>query len=307
MPRDDINFKVAIAAGANELEAGQLRKAEEQFRFAVRRSPDRSAGYRGLAKVFIELDDRAGALSTLRDGAQALARAGNRHEAIDLLRDAVRLAPEDLALHRHLAAALANDGDEQAAVSEYERYVALALGRGDVERARLEVAYARETIADQERLLALESSAGGAPVASAGGPDLRDAFVAPAPSATPPAAGAHDEAPGSFPDDPRQRALALEARAQDLLSRHDTGAAAAALEASRALLGEHMEHAAADLLLQVVAAGLPDRDAQRLLVDVAKGLGRGEIARDKCALLAEALRLDGRVDAATEVERLAAV
>ena len=57
----------------------------------------------------------------------------------------------------------------------------------------------------------------------------------------------------------------------------------------------------------MVAAGMTDRDAQRLLVDVARSLGRGEIAKDKCALLAQALRLDGRADAATEVERLAAV
>jgi hypothetical protein len=109
------------------------------------------------------------------------------------------------------------------------------------------------------------------------------------------------------PPDPRQRALALEARAQELALRRDAQAAAAAIEAARALMGEGLQHAAADVLLQLVSSGVTDRDAQRLLVDVARALGRGEIARDKCALLATALRLDGRADAATEVERLAAV
>jgi hypothetical protein len=106
--------------------------------------------------------------------------------------------------------------------------------------------------------------------------------------------------------DPRERALALEADAQGLLARRDPRAAHVALEAARALLGEGLQLAAADILLQVVALGIPDRDAQRLLVDVARALGRHELARDKCALLAEALRLDGRPDAAAEIERLAA-
>ncbi|MGH2499723.1 MAG: hypothetical protein ACRDF0_06500, partial [Candidatus Limnocylindria bacterium] len=64
-------------------------------------------------------------------------------------------------------------------------------------------------------------------------------------------------------------------------------------------------HAASDLLLQLVAAGVADHDAQRLLVEVARSIGRREVARAKCALLAEALRLEGRPELAAEVERLA--
>src|SRR5919199_2568259 len=146
MPRDDIHYRVAITEGAKQLEAGQLRKAESQFRLAVKRCPDCGGGYRGLAKVFIELDDRTTALEILRDGAQSLARSNNRSDAIELLRDAVRLAPEDRTMHRRYAAALANAGSEADAVAEYARFIDLALAKNDVERARLEVEYARETL-----------------------------------------------------------------------------------------------------------------------------------------------------------------
>ncbi len=304
MPRDDINYKVAMSTGAKELAAGQLRKAEEQFRFAVKRCPECAGGYRGLAKVFVELEDQPSALEALRDGAQALARAGDRDEAIELLRDAVRLAPDDLTLHRRYAAALANAGNEYAAVDEYDRYVSLAVGRGAVDRARIEVSYAREALGDLPSLRFIEDRIPG-PV---------PARVAPQPTAPVsepmPQTSVSDQA---FEElvrravDPRERALLLEARAQELLARRDPLAATIAVEAARALIGLGLQHAAADLLLQVVATGISGRDAQRLLVDVARTLGRGEIARDKCLLLAEALRLEGRPDAATEVERLAAV
>lgn len=321
MPRDDINYKVAISAGAKELEAGQLKRAEEQFRFAVKRCADCGGGYRGLAKVFVELEDRVAALDVLREGAQTLARANNRAEAIELLRDAVRLAPDDLSVHRRYAAALANASDHEAAVTEYDRFVSLAIARGDMERARIEVAYARETLGDADGLGAVEqrlkdgvvrpapAEPPAATVAAEPAPAAATKTPAPEASAPPQAVVAHqpfEELLRGAPPEPRERALLLESRAQELVARADARFAAAALEAARALLGEGLQHAAADLLLQVVATGNADRDAQRLLVDVAKTLGRGEIARDKCALLAEALRLDGRPDDATEVERLAA-
>src|ERR671935_2076284 len=310
MPRDDIHYKVAMSEGLKQLEAGQLKKAESQFRLAVKRCVDCAGGYRGLAKVFIELDDRTTALEILRDGAQSLARSNNRNEAIELLRDAVRLAPEDRTMHRRYAAALANAGNENDAIAEYARFVALALEKNDVERARLEVEYARETLVGARGIDALAERlaqrTGGATEPAADGASARIS----APDLPPEAKIAHqpfEDLIKSAPADPRQRALALEARAQELVLRRDPGAAVAALEAARALMGERLQHAAADLLLQLVATGATDRDAQRLLVDVARSLGRGEIARDKCALLAHALRLDGRADAATEVERLAAV
>src|SRR5919198_1005700 len=299
MPRDDIHYKVAMSEGLKQLEAGQLKKAESQFRLAVKRCVDCAGGYRGLAKVFIELDDRTTALEILRDGAQSLARSNNRNEAIELLRDAVRLAPEDRTMHRRYAAALANAGNEDDAIAEYARFVALALEKNDVERARETLLGARGIDALAERLAQRTGGATEPAADGASAPDLPpDAKIAHQP---------FEDLIKSAPADPRQRALALEARAQELVLRRDPGAAVAALEAARALMGERLQHAPADLLLQPLPAGATDRDAQRLLVDVARSLGRGEIARDKCALLAHALRLDGRADAATEVERLAAV
>ena len=323
MPRDDIHYKVAITEGAKQLEAGELRKAESHFRFAVKRCAECAGGYRGLAKVFIELDDRGRALEILREGAQSLARSNNRGEAIELLRDAVRLAPDDRTLHRRYAAALANAGNDAGAVIEYGRFIGLALEKNDVGRAHLELEYARETLGNApgmielaDRLAAFRTAPHAAPSrveapAPAPAPELAAVPDVAAPAEAPPkVVVAHqpfEDLMKSAPPDPFRRALALEARAQDLITRLDPNGPVAALEAARALLGEGMQHAAADLLLQMVAAGMTDRDAQRLLVDVARSLGRGEIAKDKCALLAQALRLDGRADAATEVERLAAV
>jgi hypothetical protein len=37
------------------------------------------------------------------------------------------------------------------------------------------------------------------------------------------------------------------------------------------------------------------------------GLGRRDVARDKCRLLSQAYRLDGRSDIADDVERLASI
>ncbi|MEK6619629.1 MAG: hypothetical protein AABZ26_01500, partial [Chloroflexota bacterium] len=102
----DFNYKVALASGLRSLQAGRLRQAEEQFRYLVSKFPRADGGYRGLAKVFVELGDRPAAVGTLRDGAAALAKAGERPAAIDLLREAVTLDPLDLAAHRRLAAAL---------------------------------------------------------------------------------------------------------------------------------------------------------------------------------------------------------
>lgn len=309
MPRDDINYKVALSAGAKQLEAGQLKKAEQQFRFAVKRCKECGGGYRGLAKVFIELEDRAAALELLREGAQTLSRAGNRKEAIDLLRDAVGLAPEDRVLHRRYAAALANAGQDQGAVAEYDRYVSLVLAHGDRERARIEIAYALETLGALPGLEAVERLIAGSPAAVSASPAAVSATGATAPAAAASATSAverfFEEVARSTGTDRLQRALALDAGAQHLLSRGDPQAAAVALEAARALFGERLDYAAGDLLLQLVASGSVGREAQRLLIGVARTLGSEDIARQKSVLLAHALRLDGQPDAAAEVERLA--
>lgn len=275
-----MNFKLAIEAGVRQLTSGQLRKAEEQFRFAIKRCAECGAGYRGLAKVFVELDDRPSALEALREGAQVLARTGNRAEAIGLLRDAVRLAPTDLGVHRRFAAALANADDEAGAAAEFERFVSAVQGQGDATRARLELAYAREMLGNAAALQGIADAVG---LEAPGAPPLwRTPEVAeevPAPAA------------GPSSDDPRERAVALEARAMRLIARRDPRAGVVALEAAVALLDAGMRFAASDVLLQAVSAGAAHRDAQRILAEVVDTLGRGDLSRQKQALLAELERL----------------
>ena len=98
---------------------------------------------------------------------------------------------------------------------------------------------------------------------------------------------------------------AVEAAAAHYLATRDPRAAAMALEAARYYIKEGHNDAASDLLLQLIAAGVADHDAQRLLVDVARTLGKREVAKTKCQLLVQALLLDGRNDLAAEVEALA--
>src|SRR5438552_5694013 len=64
-------------------------------------------------------------------------------------------APADLAAHRRLAAALANQGDLISACEEYGRYIDVALSHRDTRRAWLELTYGRETLGDLPQLLAI--------------------------------------------------------------------------------------------------------------------------------------------------------
>lgn len=310
MPATDYNYAIALNAGAKALAGGTLRKAEEHFRVAVKRCPECPGGYRGLAKVYVELEDPPAAVAALRDGAQTLARTGNRSEAIELLRDATRLAPDDLAAHRRLAAALANAGDDAAAVEEYARFIDVLVHLGDRERALLEVAYGRELLGRKPRLEAVAAQINAGVLVPANAPSRAaarppDSELAAAPSI----AGAPGAPPPQpLPTDPLGRALALEERAQVLIASRDAAAVASALEAASALRDAGLRTAATDLLLQLtVAGGDAARAAQRVLIDLLRESGRVDLMRDKCALLAQALRLDGRTDLAAEVERLAAV
>jgi hypothetical protein len=104
-----------------------------------------------------------------------------------------------------------------------------------------------------------------------------------------------------------QYAAVAAMRATVLIAARDARATACVLEAARRFLSLHMLQAASDLLLDYIAAGYTDREAQRLLIEVDCGLGRRDVARDKCRLLSEAYRLDGRIDIANDVERLAAM
>ena len=119
---------------------------------------------------------------------------------------------------------------------------------------------------------------------------VRDTWMAPPENGEPKAA-----------DDP----VAVEAAAAGYLATRDPRAAGMALEAARHYIKEGNLDAASDLLLQLIAAGVANHDAQRLLVDVVRTLGKREVAKTKCQLLAHALLLDGRNDLAAEVEALA--
>ncbi|MEP6693173.1 MAG: hypothetical protein ABJB39_00850 [Chloroflexota bacterium] len=390
----DFNYKVALASGLKSLQSGRLRQAEEQFRYLLTRFPGADGGYRGLAKVLIEQEDRPGALRMLLDGGAAVAKAGQRAGAIGLYRDATALDPNDLTAHRRLAAALMLAGDPSAAADEYVRYIQAALLLGSRERARLEAEFALERLPDSRELVRLartlgvdavepapepvaaHASAGVAvrsdPAAvtpaparsSAGAEDraalMRSAFggtsqrqesplpvepswrnAAPAASAASapsvasaaPAVVASDAAPverraawsdpwSSDSSDPEALRLgpsdgeqpaedadsrAVEAAAAGYLAKRDPRGGEKALEAARRYIADGRNDAASDLLLQLISSGVADHDAQRLLVDVVRTLGKRDVAKVKCHLLVQALRLDGREDLAAEVEQLALV
>ena len=390
----DFNYKVALASGLKSLQGGRLRQAEEQFRYLVQHFRSADGGYRGLAKVLVEQDDRAGALRTLLDGGAALAKADQRAAAIALYREAVALAPLDLSAHRRLAAALMNAAENDEAASEFVRFINAAIGANDRERASSEAAYGLErlpgdtNIAEAARSVGVDAPSSmphrmDAPIpsrmeAAVSGDDraamLRSAFgtsmteptkqfeltpaVAPealkpspwegvqvnrpqaAASSTPTprgAAGGSTSPPSApatgattLPGAPAARvavdlwaveaaapqagpnAIPVEADAQTVeetaahfLASGDSRAAEHALEAARRYLAEGRTDAASDLLLQLVASGVATHDAQRLLVDVARTLGKKDVAKAKVELLVEALKLDGRMDLAAEVEQQA--
>src|SRR5258708_38812857 len=100
----DFNYKVALASGLRELQAGRLRQAEQQFEYLCAKFPASAGGYRGLAKVRMEQADRPGALPALRDGAAKRAKAQEHAGVISPLAEGPPLAPPGLAAHRRLAA-----------------------------------------------------------------------------------------------------------------------------------------------------------------------------------------------------------
>jgi tetratricopeptide (TPR) repeat protein len=148
------DHRLASEAAANLFVNGKLRQAEAAYRELVRKYGDVDA-IGGLARTLQSLEDSAAALNVLREGAGAFARKSDRVSAIALLGVAVEIAPRDLAAHRRLAAALANQGDLISACEEYGRFIDVALRERDTRRAWLELAYGRETLGDLPKLLAI--------------------------------------------------------------------------------------------------------------------------------------------------------
>jgi thioredoxin-like negative regulator of GroEL len=370
----DFNYKVALASGLKSLQAGRLRQAEEQFRYLLTRFPAADGGYRGLAKVLIEQEDRPSALRMLLDGGAAVAKSGQRAGAIGLYRDATALDPHDLTAHRRLAAALTLADEKTAAAQEYVRYIEMARLAGATERARLEAEHAiarlpgstelvriartlgmdiepppvlvtapASTTATATEHVALDRAAlmrsafGDAPQWADPAPpqeSWRDAASVASEPEPAPAAAASDAAPvavtarssdpwadesepvsdplavtlgGSGGEQPAEDAdsQGAEATAARYLAKRDPRGGDAALEAARRYIADGRNDAASDLLLQLIASGVANHDAQRLLVDVVRTLGKRDVAKAKCLLLIQALRLDGREDLAAEVEQLA--
>ncbi|HVR88749.1 MAG TPA: hypothetical protein VHG53_04295 [Candidatus Limnocylindria bacterium] len=336
----DFNYKVALASGLRELQAGRLRQAEEQFRYLCARFPAVDGGYRGLAKVLVETDDRAAAIATLRDGAGKLAKAGEHAAVIGLLNEALQLDPLDLAAHRRLGAALALAGEIAAAADEYVRYARTATTH-DPDGARREVRYGLDAFGSQPALASVAAELG-VDVATPARPMGVHGPAEPAPSPAASTLGSISDLDlrlGAIPGLPRRviKPSAAEAeprpvaepiplapqierveqiehiedpmeadlRAAEYIAAKDPRAAQAALIAARHFIADGRTNAASDLLLQLIASGLADHEAQRLLVEVVSSIGKRDVAKAKCALLAQALRLDGKADLAVEVERLA--
>lgn len=351
--------RLAADAATKLLAAGKLRQAEKAFAELVRRHADIDS-YIGLARTQAAVEDVPAALATLREGAARFARANDRASAVSLLAEAVALAPADLAAHRRLAAALANQGDLLGAVEEYGRFVDVALTTGDSRRALLELAYGRETLGDLPGLLALVDRVAGAhsrtdaprpPARRPPPPSARTSartqpeaqtavvlsgagtvtHVQPGDLEAPVdmlaragivkrAAKVEGTAAGRPTLDIEQQLAALmttgegidaatmaASRAALLTGAHDPRATEAVLDAARRLLALGKLQSASDVLLDFIGHGFTDREAQRLLIEVDCALGRRDVAREKCALLSYAYRLDGRSDIAEDVERLARI
>src|SRR5438309_1992795 len=81
-PGTNYNYQVALNEGLQYLKQGRLRQADQSFKYLVDKFPGAEGGYRGLAKVHFEQEDRASALRVLRDGAAALTKSGERPQAI---------------------------------------------------------------------------------------------------------------------------------------------------------------------------------------------------------------------------------
>ncbi|MDE3103372.1 MAG: hypothetical protein KGJ98_14205, partial [Chloroflexota bacterium] len=315
-----VDHKLALDAANALLARGDTHRALLAFTQLAERHGDVES-FRGLARAAAVSGETAAAVGTLREGALRVVQRGARDEAISLLEEAVTLAPVDLAIHRRLVAVYANAGDATSAKCEHARFVDACLDVGDVERARGELDYARQTVGDSSALRELEHRvATGAPKRVLPRPAIVVASVKPAAATavapTPPVASAPVGVPIARPAPPLVDSLppparvtavtptmsTAEERAVIYLGQRDPRAAAECLAAARELIETHKDLAAADLLIAHVASGLRDRDVQRLLITVDRALGRSDIAVEKAQLLARILELDGDPIGARDVQ-----
>ena len=304
-----VEHRLSLNAADSLLARGDTHRALLAYKELANAHGD-AASYRGIARAAIALGKPQEAMEALRDAGLKLVQAGKRDEAISLLEEAVRLAPVDLAVHRRLVALYANAGDVTSAKFEHARFVGACLNAGDVERARAELLYARETVGTSSALQELERRAerGVARPATPAPKQAPAVVAAPAPPAEPVPAATLAPTPTPMPARPKlvvMRGRTAEERAIAMIIDRDEGAADATLAAARELLAAGKPRAASDLLLAHVSSGLPGRDVQELLVQVERELGRGDIATEKCGLLARLLELDGDASGAARMKRLA--
>ena len=313
--------RLASDAAASLLAKGRPREAVLAYRELVAKHGDADS-YRGLAKAHVASGDRDGAVRVLRDGAAARLKLHDRGGELELLSEAVLVAPTDLTAHRRLAAAMANGGDLAGACAEYRRYVDAVVEAGDVRRALLELAYGREILGELPELLALVDR-----VTARSAPERANSVDEPR---SPAARDAATDEPIDFqkaalrrrlrePSSPKEEefetalatlevagagieaATTAHSRAGLLLAARDARADDAALDAGRRLLDAQRPRAAADVLLALVNRRPDALDAHLLLVDAIRRLGRDDIADEKLrlvGLLARASRNDQAARAA---------
>ena len=88
-------------------------------------------------------------LGALLDDAVTVSRAGDHAAAIAALSSAAMLAPDDLKVHRRLAAAHAVAGDLDGARREYHRFITRLALRGSRSAAAIERSYAEALLVER--------------------------------------------------------------------------------------------------------------------------------------------------------------
>src|SRR5258708_4358035 len=211
----DFNYKVALASGLRELQAGRLRQAEQQFEYLCAKFPASAGGYPGLAQ----------------------GRVGQAPRPAAPARPPARAPP---------------GGPPAGAIRARPR------------RARPEAPEAPNAVDPRLGLL-------GVPAAPADDEAASDAVPEPEqPRWTVPQRERVPEPVLDANEDP----LHADAIAAEYIASGDPRAAQAALVAARHFIADGRPHAASDLLLQLLASGIADHQAQPLLVEGVSPIGK---------------------------------